>query len=118
MATSPLETTVRGDKPAIVIDLRGEINGTAADSLNSAYDEASGQSPSTIVLNFNDVVYINSTGIALIVNVLARSRQDGRSMVAYGLTDHYKEIFDITHLSDFIKIYDDEASAVSQAAPA
>jgi len=35
-------------------------------------------------------------------------------MAAYGLTDHYLEIFQITRLSDFIKIYSDEASLLTE----
>ena len=117
MAASPLEATVRRKDSAAVIDLRGEINGLAGDSLNAAYDEVNGASK--VVLNFSDVAYINSTGIALIVNVLARVRQEGKTMVAFGLTDHYKEIFAITHLSDFIKLYEDEKTAVDDvSAPA
>ena len=54
------------------------------------------------------VDYINSTGIALIVRLLAEARRDHRVVIAEGLTDHYREIFRITRLSDYLTIADPE----------
>jgi len=81
--------------------------------LANAYTGALERSPSTILLNFERVDYINSTGIALIVGLLARARTEGRRVAACGLSDHFREIFQITRLSDFISVYDDEATAIA-----
>ena len=96
-----------------VIDLRGDINGFAEESLNAAYAEAEAANPSAIVLNFSGVEYLNSTGIALIVGLLARARKNGRRVLTCGLSDHYAEIFQITRLADFMTIVQDEASALA-----
>ena len=101
-----------------VITLSGDIDGTAADVLTAAYEHAVAQhDPATVVLDFAAVSYINSTGIALIVSVLARARAQRRSVVACGLSEHYREIFDITRLSDFIELFPDLEHAVSQLVP-
>ncbi len=78
--------------------------------MNDAYNQAESSNPGMIVLNFSDVTYINSTGIALIVGLLARARKSRRQLSVYGLSDHYKEVFQITRLSDFMQIYPDENS--------
>jgi anti-anti-sigma factor len=96
-----------------LIDMRGEINGAADEALNHAYAEAEQANPSVIVLNFNDVEYINSTGIALIVGLLAKARQGKRTLKVFGLSPHYQEIFSITRLSDFMDVYEDEQSALA-----
>jgi anti-anti-sigma factor len=67
------------------------------------------------MLNFTRVRYINSTGIALIVSLLARTRKANRQLAVYGLSDHYQEIFHITRLADFLSIFPDETSALSAA---
>lgn len=111
------EADVRGLPGGAVIKLTGEIDGTAADTLTAAYQQAvSEHDPATVVLDFATVGYINSTGIALIVSVLARARAERRKVVASGLSDHYREIFDITRLSDFIELFPDLDHAVSQLA--
>jgi anti-sigma B factor antagonist len=115
MAVQHLVASVRREPGGAILDLRGEINGFGQEALNAAYAEAEAKDPESIILNFEDVDYINSTGIALIVGLLARARASKRRLLAYGLSDHYVEIFEITRLSDFIGIYPDEESALSGA---
>ena len=116
MAQQMLETTVRhvnGISGAVVIDLRGDIDAGADEALNSAYAEASAEDPKAVLLNFSGVGYINSTGIALIVGLLAQARKSGRRLMTTGLSEHYQEIFRITRLSDFLSVYPDEATALN-----
>jgi anti-sigma B factor antagonist len=113
MATQRFESRVRIDAGRAVIDLHGDIDGAAKDDLAAVYEQAAAGGAAAILLNFEGVAYINSTGIALIVGMLGRARADGRSLAACGLSDHYREIFEITRLSDFMSIYPDEASAAS-----
>ena len=108
-----LETNVRFENGAAIVDLRGEINANAESALNAAYQVADQANPEVVVLNFREVVYINSTGIALIVGLLAQARKSHRRLVVYGLSEHYQEIFRITRLSDFMQIYSDEPSALA-----
>ena len=115
MPANHLEASVRQDPGGAVLDLRGEINGFAQEALDAAYAEAEKANPETILLNFEGVDYINSTGIALIVSLLARARATKRRLVAYGLSDHYVEIFNITRLSDFVSVFPDEESALEAA---
>lgn len=115
MADQILETHVRTqpDSPGVaLIDLRGDIDSFAEAALNSAYAEAVQGEPTSIVLNFREVGYINSTGIALIVGLLAQARKAHRKLLTVGLSEHYVEIFKITRLSDFMGIYPDEQAAL------
>lgn len=116
MKTGEFEANVRGQPGVSVIDLHGQIDAFAEDALDRAYAEAAAQDSSTILLNFEPVDYINSTGIALIVGILAKARKEGRDVRACGLSDHYREIFQITRLVDFMRIFPDEASAVAGTA--
>ncbi|HEX7588405.1 MAG TPA: STAS domain-containing protein [Anaerolineae bacterium] len=116
MPTKQLEATVRTHAGSASIDLKGEINSLGEPAMDAAYAQAIQQNPTVILLNFREVDYINSTGIALIVSLMARARKEGRRLVASNLSEHYVEIFKITRLSDFMPIFPDEASAL--AAPA
>ncbi len=114
MAVRHLSVEVRLEPDVAVLDLMGEITGFAEEALNTAYAEADAKDTKTILLNFEEVDYINSTGIALIVGLLAKARVFQRRLVAYGLSDHYVEIFEITRLSDFMSVFPDEESAMSE----
>jgi anti-anti-sigma factor len=118
MQASHFEASVRHQQGTAIIELRGEADGFAEEALNAAYAEAVREQPATILLNFRDVDYINSTGIALIVGLLAQARKSQRRMFACDLSDHYEEIFQITRLADFMSIFPDEASALAGAGAA
>ncbi len=112
--TNTLEAQVRPQANAAVIDLKGDIDGGSEDALQRAYAEALQNKPSAVLLNFHEVGYINSKGIALIVMLLAQARKSGTRLLTTGLSPHYVEIFNITRLSDFMKIYPDEQTALAQ----
>jgi anti-sigma B factor antagonist len=115
MAMRHLEAEVRQERGVVVLDLRGEINGFAEEALDAAYSEAESKDPEAILLNFEEVDYINSTGIALIVGLLAKARASHKRLLACNLSEHYVEIFEITRLSDFMSVFPDEQSAVIEA---
>ena len=106
---------VRRRDGAAVIDLVGDVDARAEQSMDIAWDDATSEDPDAVVLNFQNTGYINSTGIALIVGLLAKARAHAIPIRAYGLTPHYREIFEITRLADFLDINPDENSAVRGA---
>jgi len=113
MVDQTFEVSVRYQDDKAILDLFGEINAFADQALNAAYTEAEAKEPDTFVLNFDGVEYINSTGIALIVELLAQVRKVKKELVVFGLSDHYVEIFEITRLADFMTIYESEARAMA-----
>jgi anti-anti-sigma factor len=104
MTTRELEVTLQERDGAAVLALHGDVNASAEAALQSGYAEATGGDASAVVLDFADVEYINSTGIALIVGLLAQARARNVEVRASGLSDHYREIFEITRLADFMTI--------------
>lgn len=110
------EVTTRPDgNGRLIFELHGDINATAGTKLESAHSALDTEGIRSVVLDFEDVDYINSTGIALIVGLLARARAANLGVVAYGLSDHYREIFQITRLADFVGIFSDRAAALRAA---
>src|SRR6476661_7363348 len=90
--------------------LSGDLNARADETLAAAYERVTELGPRRVSLDFSRVGYINSTGIALVVRLLAEARRDGRAVRALGLTEHYREIFRITRLSDFMEIVEGDAA--------
>jgi len=105
MTSMPFSWEVIGADDGPVIVLHGDVNSAATAGFEAAHDQLAGL-PGPIMLDFADTGYINSTGIALIVGLLAKARAGHRPVAARGLSDHYREIFRITRLSDFMTIHD------------
>jgi anti-sigma B factor antagonist len=98
-----------------VIDIEGDITAQSEDVLMDAYGRASGEGVKAIVLNFTALEYMNSGGIGLLVTLLVRAQRQHQSVLAYGLSDHYRQIFDLTRLDEAVGIHDSEAGALAAA---
>lgn len=117
MPEAKISATVRRvTSTTSIIDIKGDVSAFAEDVLMGAYTEASTPTTRTIVLNFSGLEYMNSSGIGLLVTLLIRVQRQKQRLLAYGLSDHYRHIFELTRLNEAIGIYDSEAAALSAAA--
>lgn len=107
------DASIRTEGDSTVLDLSGLLDRTAEARMTEVFGDALARGSGPVVFNFQAVDYINSTGIALVVGALAKARTAGRPVRAFGLSDHYREIFTITRLSDFMGIFSDESAAVA-----
>jgi len=103
-----------GEK-ASIIDVEGDLTAFAETVLMDAYNQASDGRARAIILNFEDLEYMNSSGIGLLVTLLIRINREKQQLLTYGLSDHYRSIFQITRLDDAIAIHDSEEEAVRAA---
>ncbi|HEY3017235.1 MAG TPA: STAS domain-containing protein [Gaiellaceae bacterium] len=115
MSTGTASTGVRRVGNAGIIDIKGDITAASEDVLMEAYNEASSDGARTIALNFSGLEYMNSGGIGLLVTLLVRANRQRHRLLAFGLTDHYREIFELTRLDEAIAIYPDEQEALAAA---
>jgi anti-sigma B factor antagonist len=95
-----------------VIDVKGELTAFAESVLMQAYNQASDGRVRAIVLNFEGLEYMNSSGIGLLVTLLIRVNREKQRLLTYGLSEHYRNIFQITRLDDAISICGSEEEAV------
>jgi anti-sigma B factor antagonist len=103
-----------GDRVSVV-DVAGEINAQSEAVLMDAYNQASEGATRALVLNFEALEYMNSGGIGLLVTLLVRANRQKQRLLAYGLNDHYRQIFELTRLDEAIHIHDSEEEAVAAA---
>ena len=114
--STQLSATVRKlPADASIIDIRGDITGQAEEILMTAYGQASQGGTKTIILNFEALDYMNSSGIGLLVTMLIRVQRQKQRLLAF-LSEHYQQIFELTRLNEAIAIYDDETAAITAVA--
>ena len=113
-ATATFE--VRRHGAACIVDIRGDVTAGSESVLMGAYDEAG--DARAIVLNFTDLAYMNSGGIGLLVTLLVRANRHSQQLLAFGLSDHYRQIFELTRLDEAVGIHDTESDALAAAGAA
>ena len=115
MASTPTMEIREASGRASVIDLRGQVTAAAESALMDAYTQATASGAHMILLNFSQLEYMNSSGIGLLVTLLIRANRQGQKIAAFGLSPHYKDIFELTRLDEAIHIYDTEEAALAAA---
>ena len=98
---------------ASIIDISGEVTASSDGALRQAYEQASGERTRAVILNFTQLEYMNSIG--LLVTLLVRANRNKQRLLAYGLNEHYRQIFNLTRLDEAIGIHSDEAEALAAA---
>jgi len=106
-----------GDKVS-VINIKGDVTSASEAVLMEAYEEGGGEKPKIVLLDFSGLAYMNSGGIGMLVTLLVRANRHKQKLLACGLNEHYRQIFELTRLDDAIAIYDTEADALSAAGAA
>jgi anti-anti-sigma factor len=115
---SDTATTLSVSTPApgiSVIEIAGEVTRESDNALREAYEQAA-EGARSIVLGFASLEYMNSSGIGLLVTLLVRAQRNKQRILAYGLSEHYRQIFELTRLDEVIAIHDSEAAALAAAA--
>jgi anti-sigma B factor antagonist len=115
MTEDTLSTAVRRVDGVAILDIQGDITSASEDALGEAYAEGAEGGTRAVVLNFSGLQYMNSGGIGLLVTLLVRANRAKQKLLAFGLTEHYRQIFELTRLDEAIGIYDNEAEAVAAA---
>ncbi len=117
MSTANIQVTTRQVGANIsLIDIQGEVTGFAESALMDGYNAAVAEGAQALILNFSELEYMNSSGIGLLVTLLIRAQRQGKKLHAFGLNEHYKQIFELTRLNEAIQIYADEPSAMEGVA--
>jgi anti-sigma B factor antagonist len=113
---SNLTTHVRltGNNTSI-IEIHGEVTGFSENAMMDAYTQASASLSQNIILDFTSLEYMNSSGIGLLVTLLIRARRQNQRLMAYGLSDHYQQIFQLTRLDEAIQLHQTQEEALAAA---
>jgi anti-sigma B factor antagonist len=113
-AAAPL--AVHQPAPGVrLIAIEGQVTRESEALLQDAYERAADGAARAIVLDFSGLEYMNSGGIGLLVTLLVRARRNHQRMLACGLSEHYRQIFELTRLDEVISIYDTAAAAIEAA---
>lgn len=97
---------------AVAIEIAGDVTAACEPDLMAAHEEASDRGAKLLVLDFAHMDYMNSGGIGMLVTLLVRGQRRQQRITAVGLSEHYRQIFELTRLDEAIELYDDIDAAL------
>jgi anti-anti-sigma factor len=88
-----------------LMDIQGDITAFSESFLNEAYQKANDQGAGKILLKIDKEAYINSGGIALLIQILAQTKRNNQQIGITGISDHFEKIFHMVGITKFAKLY-------------
>jgi anti-anti-sigma factor len=108
-----IKANVRKQDSIAIIDMKGEVTSFADETINSLVNATVEEGFQKIVFNFTDVSYINSSGIAILIGIVTGLTNKGVSFKVYGLTPHFKKIFRMIGLTQYVNVLASEKDAIA-----
>lgn len=100
-----------GGQSVTLLRFSGDISSSSREAVLGAWQNVNGGGP--VLLDFTKVDYINSSGIALIIQMLMEADKTGRKVAAFGLTPHFQKVFTMVGIAKYAGLYKDEPTALA-----
>ena len=107
------EVTLKKQGSVVIFNIQGDITSFSEPFLNQAYKEANDQGTEKILLNLEEGAYINSGGIAVLIQILAQTKKNNQQISITGLSEHFKKIFNMVGITKFADIHNDVDIAIA-----
>jgi anti-anti-sigma factor len=105
--------TASGDAVSILA-FSGDISSTSKDAMLAAYHGLGLTAASLLLLDFTGVEYINSSGIAIIIQMLIEAHKVGsRALGIFGPSPHFRKVFAMVGINKYANLYDEERAALA-----
>lgn len=108
----PLDVDREVRDGAVVLRPQGEIDLSRSPSLRTEIFQAQRERPPRLVIDLSDVPYMDSSGVATLVEALQNSRKQGSALVLCGLGEKVRSIFEIARLDTVFRIEPDVDAAL------
>lgn len=97
----------------VVCYVEGEIDINTSPDIKKNFEKIIDKKTPRVVINFSKVTYVDSSGLATLVEILKGMRSYGGKMRLSNLSPKIKSLFEITKLEKLFDIIADEAEAIS-----
>jgi anti-sigma B factor antagonist len=96
-----------------VLRFEGDIASTSKDAVLGAYQSLSKETTKIVLLDFSKVDYINSSGIALVIQLLIEASNAGQKVYAFGLSAHFTKVFTMVGITKYAGLFPGQAEAMA-----
>ena len=114
--TNEIDFETRGG--VTVMGIRGDITAFSEAPLNEAYRSATERGAVCLLLKIAADAYINSGGIAVLIQILAQTKRNRQVVGITGLSEHFKKIFAMVGITKFATLYPSLEEALAKMAAA
>jgi anti-anti-sigma factor len=107
------QTTSSSGQPVTVLRFEGDISSSSKEAVLGSYQSLNKTVAKFILLDFTKVDYINSSGIALVIQLLMEASNSGQKVLAFGLSAHFQKVFTMVGITKYAGLFPDQAAALA-----
>jgi anti-sigma B factor antagonist len=96
-----------------VLRFEGDIASTSKDAVLGAYQALPKGTIKQVLLDFTKVDYINSSGIALVIQLLMEAANAGQKVYAFGLSAHFTKVFTMVGITKYAGLFPGQTEALA-----
>jgi anti-anti-sigma factor len=111
MAQQP-RVALRQTGEVSVIEIAGDVTAFAGGPIKAAY-QAAAQQGKKVLLSFRAGDHINSAGIAILIDLVAESRNRGQGLRIAHPDAHFHKIFELVGLTGYVEVFASEAEGLA-----
>lgn len=113
MLSNEFDVELRRVGEAAIIVLQGDVNAAGEDAIKEAYTSATADGARYILIDLTAADYINTSGIAVLIAIVMEAQRADQKVLVYGVSSHYRKIFELVRLPMYVEMYETEAEALS-----
>ena len=91
--------------PVTVLRVEGDISSTSKEAVLGAYQALPKETTKLLLLDFTKVDYINSSGIALVIQLLIEASNAKQKVLAFGLSPHFNKVFTMVGITKYAGLF-------------
>jgi len=96
-----------------VLRFEGDIASTSKEAVLGTYQSLPKATTKLILLDFSKVDYINSSGIALVIQLLIEAANSSQKVYAFGLSAHFTKVFTMVGITKYAELFPSEPEALA-----
>ena len=99
--------------PVTVLRFEGDIASTSKDAVLGTYQALNKETSRLVLLDFSKVDYINSSGIALVIQMLIEAANSAQRVYAFGLSAHFTKVFTMVGITKYAGLFPSQSEALA-----
>ena len=107
---TPTKTKVEQNGDLAVMRFEGDLTSASEEAVLGQYKSLVAGT-TKILLDFSKVPYLNSSGIALVIQLMMAASKVPQRVVCFGLSAHFVKVFTMLGLAKYTTLHADEAAA-------
>ena len=107
-----LKINTKTNKNAVIVEIEGDVDLYSSPQVRKIIIDLISKKTPALLINLEGVNYMDSSGIATLVEGLQRTKEYGGSLCIYNLQGAVHDVFELSRLDKVFKIVDDESEAL------